>query len=51
MKEKIKSFDNAIIPKKNDQIMVEKVYFWIMLLFKFTCDIFYLLKSIFSEIE
>jgi len=27
MKEKIKSFDNAIIPKKNDQIMVEKVYF------------------------
>jgi len=33
------------------QMMVEKVYLWIMLFLKFTVDIFYLFKSITNKIE
>jgi len=50
MKQKIKSFENAIIRKK-DQIIVDKVYLWIMLSLNFIFDIFNFLKSISSKIE
>jgi len=36
---------------KNDKVMVEEVYLWIILSLKFTIDIFYILKSISSKIE
>jgi hypothetical protein len=39
MKQKIKPFENAIIQKDIDQIMVEEVYLWIILCLKFTFDI------------
>jgi hypothetical protein len=38
---KIKPFENEIMKKDIDQIMVEKVYLWIILCLKFTFDIFF----------
>jgi len=36
---KINQFEDAIIQKKNDQVMVVKVYLWIILSLKFTFNI------------
>jgi hypothetical protein len=40
---KVKQFDNAIIQKKSDQIIIKEIYLWIILSLKSTFDILLLL--------
>jgi hypothetical protein len=41
MKQKVKQFEDSIVQKKSDQIMVQKVYLQIIIFLKSTFDIFF----------
>jgi len=47
MKQKIKQIEDSIIKKKNDQIMVQKVYLQIILSLKFTFDNLFVIRIFF----